>query len=653
MKTFAGMLLAVALLLIPFGGMAREAKKNVPTNPAGIGIVAHRGYWNCDDGGHARNSLAAFKAAHKAGFWGTEFDVNMTSDGVLMVFHDEAIGGKRIDHSKFSDFADYRLENGEAIPTLDDFLEYASAQKDFPMLVYELKGHITDELQDRAVALTIEKLKKYGMFSPDKVMFISFHIRQCRLLAEAAPGFTVQYLNTNVGFEDLLDNMVNGIDLYYPAFFDNPDWMRRAKNHGFSVNAWTVNEEATMRKLLTLGIDMLTTDFPDVARRVFAEDKVVELLPGEIKSPEVYRHGKGKKLKKLVAGDYVLVYAGGGHESRFYDEDWMQGLVSYVDRDGKEHWLFDGFLFLQIMDRDDRVAFDPGHRDAKGIFPSATQADWLKLIDYYFEKGSCLDALESAVEKTKQRIGDPGYKRQVIISIPNPIIYRQPRENTGGTTYWGVLDGKVSDFSKGEDRFHACKWYIDEVLRRAKAAKYKNVEIAGFYYVTEETTDAGNLISNISDYVHSLGYPLTWIPYYTAPGWNLWKDKGFDFAWYQPNYFFNPSLPEERLEKACQRAINYGLAMELEFDERVVAERKDGQPSMGYRLRGYMDAYKKYGSWEKLPIAYYIAHRGVNVLKESGNAEDRELYYDFCDFVAKRPFRVNLLKKSKLSTIKP
>ena len=51
-------------------------------------IVAHRGYWNCEAGGYARNSLAALESAQKAGFWGSEFDVNMTADSVLLVFHD-------------------------------------------------------------------------------------------------------------------------------------------------------------------------------------------------------------------------------------------------------------------------------------------------------------------------------------------------------------------------------------------------------------------------------------------------------------------------------------------------------------------------------------------------------------------------------------
>ena len=190
-----------------------------------VGIVAHRGYWNCEEGGYARNSFAAFKAAAQAGFWGTEFDINMTADGQFLVFHDEVIDGRRIDQTDYSALKDYRLENGEPIPTLDEFLEYASAQKTFPMLVFELKGHITDELQDRAVAGSIEKLKEYGMFDPSKVMFISFYIRQCNLLAKAAPGFTVQYLGKDQSVDGLLDNMVNGIDAHYDYLLNTPDYM--------------------------------------------------------------------------------------------------------------------------------------------------------------------------------------------------------------------------------------------------------------------------------------------------------------------------------------------------------------------------------------------------------------------------------------------
>ena len=60
------------------------------------GIVAHRGFWNCEEAGYAKNSVAALRCAQEAGFWGSEFDVNMTSDGVLLVYHDGNVEGVSI-----------------------------------------------------------------------------------------------------------------------------------------------------------------------------------------------------------------------------------------------------------------------------------------------------------------------------------------------------------------------------------------------------------------------------------------------------------------------------------------------------------------------------------------------------------------------------
>ena len=50
-----------------------------------IAIVAHRGFWNCDEAGMAKNSIASLAMAQKNGVMKTarqigQFDVNMTSD---------------------------------------------------------------------------------------------------------------------------------------------------------------------------------------------------------------------------------------------------------------------------------------------------------------------------------------------------------------------------------------------------------------------------------------------------------------------------------------------------------------------------------------------------------------------------------------------
>jgi glycerophosphoryl diester phosphodiesterase len=39
-------------------------------------------------------------------------------------------------------------------------------------------------------------------------------------------------------------------------------------NAGHKVNAWTVNEESVMMKLLSMGVDGLITDKPDIAKKV-------------------------------------------------------------------------------------------------------------------------------------------------------------------------------------------------------------------------------------------------------------------------------------------------------------------------------------------------------------------------------------------------
>ena len=350
-----------------------------------------------------------------------------------------------------------------------------------------------------------------------------------------------------------------------------------------------------------------------------------------------------RKIKSITASDIVLLYAG-GQIGNYVDQEYVSDYVSYVDRNGKEQWLFDGFLLLQIWDKGNNsseVAFTPGMKGSDGKYlQAANQADWKKLIDYYFAEGECIDAIDKAIDDASKRIGKPDYKRQIIISIPDPMPYKEPIDKLGGTTYWGLVKGEVTDFSKEEDRAKACKWFIDEVLRTYKSKKYKHVELAGFYWITEQFNDKSTLLPEVCQYVHAKGLPITWIPYFQAPGYTEWKDKGFDLAWYQPNYFFY-NVPESQLKKACEQAVKNGMAMEMEFDERAKVVPEWGNISLAYKLRAYMDAFRKYGPWEKCQLAYYQSSKAVRALKMSSESKDIELYQDLCDFIAKRPYRTN------------
>jgi glycerophosphoryl diester phosphodiesterase len=224
-------------------------------------VVAHRGFWNCEEAGYAKNSIAALRCAQEAGFWGSEFDVNMTSDSILIVYHDSDIEGKEIEKHPYSEFKDFKIANGETIPTIDEFLAQG---KKYPAtkLVYEFKPQSNPETENTFVNLAIANLAENGLLDPDRVMFISFSRNICERLARMLPGYTVQYLNSDMDPNQLHELKVNGVDYNHEVFVKNPKWYKMARKNGMSVNAWTVNKEEDMVRMIKLGVDQITTDYP-------------------------------------------------------------------------------------------------------------------------------------------------------------------------------------------------------------------------------------------------------------------------------------------------------------------------------------------------------------------------------------------------------
>ena len=263
------LILFITLMVLPFMADAGNRVK-------GTGIVAHRGFWNCEEAGYAKNSIAALKCAQEAGFWGSEFDVNMTSDGVLLVFHDGRIDGRSIEKHPYEDFKYYRLKNGEPIPTIDQYLEQGKKHPE-TVLVYELKKHSRPEVEDRFVDLTIAKLEEHGLLDPARVIFISFSYHICKRLAEKLPEFTVQYLEGDKKPAQVKADGINGIDYNYRILKANKKWVGKARRAGMSTNSWTVNKEENMKIILDMKVNMITTDYPLVTREVMKQMDIKEL----------------------------------------------------------------------------------------------------------------------------------------------------------------------------------------------------------------------------------------------------------------------------------------------------------------------------------------------------------------------------------------
>ncbi len=243
-----------ALLLVCITTAAQTLEKRVQ-------ICAHRGFWESEAAAKAQNSLASLKAAQDNMFWGSEFDVHLTSDGMVVVNHDPVYHLTDIQKHSYKQLsAKGTLPNGEALPTLDAYLEQGKASNS--MLVLEFKKQYSREHANRLQDLCIQALKEKDLWDPSRVMFISFDYEACKRMAQLAPGFTVQYLEADKAPAAVHKDGIGGIDYHYSAFRRHPEWVAEAHALGMSVNAWTVDSRSDMEYLVGLGIDCITTNKP-------------------------------------------------------------------------------------------------------------------------------------------------------------------------------------------------------------------------------------------------------------------------------------------------------------------------------------------------------------------------------------------------------
>lgn len=147
-------------------------------------ILAHRGA----NKRAPQNTIPAFKSAIEHGADGVEFDVQMTSDGVLVICHnftvDETSNGTGYVHEhtfeelRALDFGSWFSDEfkGTLIPTLDETLDTV---KDMTVINIEIKRP-QPETKKEVVHKTIAAVRAHGL--TDKVIFSSFDFETIDLI---------------------------------------------------------------------------------------------------------------------------------------------------------------------------------------------------------------------------------------------------------------------------------------------------------------------------------------------------------------------------------------------------------------------------------------------------------------------------------------
>lgn len=224
-------------------------------------VIAHRGYWKTS--GSAQNSLAALYNAHNIGVYGSEFDVHITRDGVVVVFHDD-IEDVKIEDANYADIKNKRLSNGETLPTLAAYL--AAAQSlGHTRLILEVKEHAKKSDEDRCVDAILRQVAKAHL--ADRVEYISFIKHACDYLVANAPkGAKVSYLNGDLTPKQAQEAGYAGIDYEDQVWRAHPTWIKEAKQLGLITNVWTVDKTSDLKWFLAKGIGFVTTNEPVKAK---------------------------------------------------------------------------------------------------------------------------------------------------------------------------------------------------------------------------------------------------------------------------------------------------------------------------------------------------------------------------------------------------
>lgn len=256
--------------------------------------------------------------------------------------------------------------------------------------------------------------------------------------------------------------------------------------------------------------------------------------------------------------------------------------------------------------------------------PPAKKANWIKLLDKNFATDDGVPNLESVCRAAVGRIGEPIRRRQLILTIPEPIL---------GQTNWGEISGKALDFRRMADRLAAIEWYLDLALQKWQSFAAKQLELAGFYWGYENTRGKNDFFPAVAKLVHARGKQFFWIPYWDKTGsQDQWKALGFDAAWQQPNHFFHPELPDSRLNEACAFARQHGMGLEMEFDGSMISDPE----KFVRRFDAYLDVFAQMGVKDTSSIAYYEGGGALHRLAVSADPQVRAHYDRIARFILDR-----------------
>ena len=214
--------------------------------------IGHRGA----KGYVAENTLASFQKAIELKADGIELDVHLSSDGEIMVIHDETINRTTAGNGFVKDFTSAAL-NQFGIPTLTEVLDILNHNF---FVNIELKSN---DLIEKVMVL-IKKQVAENNWSYSNFMISSFDWHNLEMVSQRN-----NQIKTGVLTEDSIENALAfakkikafSINPYFKLL--NSENVKLIHKEGFQIHTWTVNLPEDITFVKSLNIDAIISDFPD------------------------------------------------------------------------------------------------------------------------------------------------------------------------------------------------------------------------------------------------------------------------------------------------------------------------------------------------------------------------------------------------------
>ncbi len=220
--------------------------------------IGHRGA----KGHEPENSLISFQKAIDLKVDGIELDVHLSSDGEIIVIHDETIdrttnGKGFVNNLSLPELKMSQIENEYKIPTLTEVFDLVNQQC---LVNIEIKGKgmmkPVVELIESYVENKNWKHDQFLISSFDWITLVDIHL----LNPEIPLGVLTEYdLELAFAFAKFIN--AKSVHAHYHLLSEK--MTMQMQEEGFQVFAWTVNEPEDIQKIKSFNVNGIISDFPD------------------------------------------------------------------------------------------------------------------------------------------------------------------------------------------------------------------------------------------------------------------------------------------------------------------------------------------------------------------------------------------------------